>query len=67
MGGHATPLHFLKMLLQYADHALDSRQRVASRAALKTYGRASKSKATRATYWSSAGAMSALMLVTLGP
>ena len=63
LGGHATPLHFLKMPLQYADHALDVWHRVASRVQ-KTYGLSSKSNATSCTYSSSAGAMSELIEVT---
>ena len=66
LGGHATPLHFLKMPLQYADHALDVWHRVASRVQ-KTYGLSSKSNATSFTYSSSAGAIKELIDVTEGP
>ena len=66
LGGHATPLHFLKMFLQYADHALDVCGRDASFIE-KTYGCSSNSNWIRSMYASSAGAMSLLMLVTEGP
>ena len=66
LGGHATPLHFLKMPLQYALHCDDVWHLVASRVQ-KTYGLSSNSNATSFTYSSSAGAMRELIDVTLGP
>ena len=66
-GGHATPLHFLKMPLQYALQALEVRHRFGSRFSQNTYGLSSKSKEISSTYESSAGAIIADTDVTDGP
>ena len=66
-GGQATPLHFLKIDLQYADHCELVWHGVGSRAVQKTYGCCSNSNAIRSMYLSSMGAIMELMLVTDGP